>query len=65
MKLYYHQTAGGAEYYCLTPVEKQPDGTVEGTEVGDLRTAVIRVDGNEIELITRNIFVEGIKIVID
>lgn len=64
MKLYYHQTAGGAEYYCLTPVEKQPDDT-EGTEVGDLRTAVIRVDGNEIELITRNIFVEGIKIVID
>ena len=29
MKLYYHKTDGGAEYYCLRPIEKQPDGTDE------------------------------------
>lgn len=41
-KLYYHQTDGGAEYLCASPVE--------GTDEGDLYTAVIRLDG-EPELI--------------
>ena len=47
MKLYYHKTDAGAEYYCLKPVE--------GTTEGDMKTAILRTDGGEIELITRNI----------
>ena len=47
MKLYYHKTDGGAEYYCLTPVE--------GTTEGNMATAIIRTDGGEIEIIMRNI----------
>ena len=47
MKLYYHKTSGGAEYYCTK--------AIEGTTEGDIRTAVIRTDGGEIEVITRNI----------
>ena len=35
--LYYHKTDGGAEYLCTSPVE--------GTNEGDLSTAVIRLDG--------------------
>lgn len=48
MKLYYHKTDGGAEYYCLKPVE--------GTDEGDIKSALMRVDGGEIELLTKNIF---------
>ena len=36
-KLYYHKTDGGAEYLCTSPVE--------GTDEGDLHTAIIRLDG--------------------
>ena len=36
MKLYYHKTDGGAEYYT--------------TEEHNLRTTVCRTDGNEFEL---------------
>lgn len=36
-KLYYKKTDGGAEYLCTEPIE--------GTNVGDLRTAIIRLDG--------------------
>lgn len=36
-KLYYHKTDGGAEYLCTSPVE--------GTDEGDLYTALIRLDG--------------------
>ena len=64
MKLYYHETDGGAEYYCLRPIEPQADGTVEGEEIGDLRTAVLRVDGDELEIFTRNVYDEFKKIVI-
>lgn len=39
MKLYYHKTGGNAEYYCLK--------AVEGTDEGDLSTAVLRTDGDE------------------
>lgn len=57
MKLYYHKTDGGAEYYCLKPV-------AEGSEEGDMRTAVLRVDGDELEIFTRNLHDNNIKIVI-
>lgn len=36
-KLYHHKTNGGAEYLCTSPVE--------GTDEGDLHTAIIRLDG--------------------
>ena len=36
-RLYYHQTDGGAEYLCTSPVD--------GTDEGDLHTAFIRLDG--------------------
>ena len=56
MKLYYHKTDGGAEYYCTQ--------AVEGTDEGDMRTAVLRVDGDEFEIFTRNAYDEFKKIVI-
>ena len=49
MKLYYHKTDGGAEYYCLKPI-------AEGSEEGNIKSALMRVDGEEIELLTKNIF---------
>ncbi len=36
MKLYYHKTNKGAEYYCLTHLE--------GCEEGDFKTAIMRTD---------------------
>lgn len=60
MKLYYHKTDGGAEYYCLTYIEC-PNGHKEG----DMRTAVIRTDGNEVELLTHHLKEYNIKIVIN
>lgn len=56
MKLYYHKTDGGAEYYCLKPIE--------GTTEGDMQYAVLRTDGNEIELRTNNILKNNITITI-
>lgn len=56
MKLYYHKTDGGAEYYCLK--------AVEGTNEGKVSTAVLRVDGDELEIFTRNAYDEFKKIVI-
>lgn len=47
MKLYYHKTDGGAEYYCLQPIK--------GTDEGDLKTAVIRTDGGEIEILQNSL----------
>ncbi len=55
MKLYYHKTDGGAEYYCLKPVE--------GTDEGNLSTALLRTDGDEIELLTKNLLAYHIKVV--
>ena len=60
MKLYYHKTDGGAEYYSTTYVEC-PDGTKEGTFPG----VVLRTDGNEIEIFTRKLENLGIKLVIN
>ena len=56
MKLYYHKTDGGAEYYCLT--------AVEGTDEGDMRTAVVRTDGNEIEIFSGILKGRKIRLVI-
>lgn len=56
MKLYYHQTDGGAEYYCTEPVA--------GTDEGDIRTAIMRVDGGELELNTYKLAQLGISVVI-
>lgn len=56
MKLYYHKTDGGAEYYCLE--------AVEGTDEGKLSTAVLRTDGDEIELNTYKLAQLGISVII-
>lgn len=55
MKLYYHKTDGGAEYYCLKPVD--------GTDEGDIRTTILRTDGGELELFDDNITSAGIRVV--
>lgn len=56
MKLYYHKTDGGAEYYCLNHIE--------GCDEGDMRTAVLRVDGDEFELNTYKLAQLGISVII-
>lgn len=56
MKLYYHKTDGGAEYYCLK--------SLGDSEEGDLRTAVLRTDGDEFELLTNNLTEHNIKVII-
>ena len=56
MKLYYHKTDGGAEYYSLTPVE--------GTNEGDVRSAIMRTDGGEIEIFANALKEANIKLVI-
>lgn len=56
MKLYYHKTDGGAEYYCTQ--------AVEGTDEGDMRTVVLRTDGDEIELNTYKLAQLGISVII-
>lgn len=57
MKLYYHKTDGGAEYYCLKPI-------AWGDSEGDLRYAILRTDGDEIEIYTHTAKENNIKIVI-
>lgn len=57
MKLYYHKTDGGAEYYCLS--------SVGDSDEGDLKTAVLRTDGgDEIELFTHHLTEHNIKVTI-
>lgn len=56
MKLYYHKTDGGAEYYCLKAVNESGEG--------DLFHAAMRTDGNEIEIFTEQLKQAGIKLVI-
>lgn len=41
-QLYYKKTDGGAEYLCTEPIE--------GTIVGDIRTAIVRLDGSPVLL---------------
>ena len=55
MKLYYHKTDGGAEYYCLKPISW-------GDSEGDLRYAILRTDGDEIELLIKNLLAHHIKV---
>ena len=56
MKLYYHKTDGGAEYYCLHPVKD--------TDEGDMTTAIFRTDGGEIEINTYKLAQLGIDVII-
>lgn len=56
MKLYYHKTDGGAEYYCLSHIE--------GCDEGDMTTMVLRTDGNEFEMNTRRLAEAGIDVII-
>lgn len=60
MKLYYHRTDGGAEYYSTTYIECE-NGHREGTFEG----VVMRTDGGEIEIFTNNLKEQGIKLVIN
>ena len=59
MKLYYHKTDGGAEYYSTT-FTTRPDGGKEGTVEG----IILRTDGGEIELFKDKIQAQGLKLVI-
>lgn len=59
MKLYYHKTDGGAEYYSTTYIECT-NGHREGTFDG----VVMRTDGGEIELFVDKIKEQGIKVVL-
>ncbi len=59
MQLYYHKTAGGAEYYSTTYIET-PDGGKEGTSPG----IILRTDGDEIEVFAGNVRAQGLKLVI-
>lgn len=64
MKLYYHKTDGGAEYYCLKSV-KEFYGTHGGENEGAMPTAIIRTDGNEIEIVSRNVKRYDVKLSIN
>lgn len=56
MKLYYHRTDGGAEYYSTTHAPDNEEGTFEGV--------ILRTDGDEIEIYTDRITAQGLKLVI-
>ena len=56
MKLYYKKTDGGAEYYCLHHIGDE--------QTGDITTAILRTDGNEIELNTYKLAQMGIDVII-
>lgn len=57
MQLYYHRTDGGAEYYCTK--------AITGTDEGDIRTAIMRTDGNEVEIFTRKLQLYDIGLAIN
>lgn len=58
MKLYYHRTGGGAEYYSVK--------NIPGTDEADIREGVImRTDGGEIELFTEQLKRLNIKLVLN
>lgn len=56
MKLYYHKTDGGAEYYCLHHIGD--------CKTGDMTTAILRTDGEELELNTYKLAQLGVDIII-
>lgn len=59
MQLYYHRTDGGAEYYSTT-YRTSPDGHREGKA----EDAILRTDGNEIEVFTDKLQDLGLKLVL-
>ena len=56
MKLYYHKTDGGAEYYSTTHIE--------GCEEGAIESVIMRTDGDEIEIFVDRLKSEGLKLVL-
>ena len=56
MQLYYHKTHGGAEYYCLDHVPNSDEG--------DVRTAVMRTDGREIEIFGQQLINFDIRLIV-
>jgi len=56
MKLYYHQTDGGAEYYSAE--------NIPGTDEGALDGVIMRTDGGEIEIFTSQLEKFNIKLII-
>lgn len=56
MKLYYHKTDGGAEYYSIK--------AVQGTEEGSMPEAIMRTDGGEIEIYIDKLEMYNIKLVV-
>lgn len=66
MKLYYHQTDGGAEYYCLKNIDQtgrnfRPEIP---SEEGDTSTWILRTDGDEFELNPHRLAEAGITVII-
>ena len=57
MKLYYHKTNGGAEYYSTKCVAGTDEGAIEGV--------IMRVDGGEIEIFTERMKSEGLTLKIN
>ena len=57
MKLYYHKTDGGAEYYSTTFIECD-NGHKEGT----LKGTILRTDGNEVEIFLDALKEQGISL---
>ena len=56
MKLYYHRTDGGAEYYSTTHAPGSNEGTIDGV--------ILRTDGDEIEIYADRIRAQGLNLVI-
>ena len=57
MKLYYHKTGGGAEYYSTKCVAGTDEGAIEGV--------IMRVDGGEIEIFLERMKSEGLTLKIN
>lgn len=68
MKLYYHKTDGGAEYYCLKSIKQTGRGycalNEAAGEEGDTSTWILRTDGGEFELNTYRLAEAGITLII-
>lgn len=66
MKLYYHQTDGGAEYYCLQNIDQTGRNPFADhpSEEGDTTTWILRTDGGEFELNTQRLAEAGITVII-
>ena len=57
MKLYYHKTDGGAEYYSVKHLETCDEGDMDG--------AIIRTDGGELEIFMDRLKENNIKLVLN